>query len=95
MGREECARLLQAAWNFAQEVRQQTSVVVELRLTTLGLTAVAADAICSRTATVSWNELERADDLPALLTRAIRQAAERPRMAVRAVAALQEPVILL
>src|SRR3954451_16284394 len=43
---EAFAGILQAAWGLAQTIREETGTVVELRLTTLGLTALAADAVC-------------------------------------------------
>lgn len=77
------ANLLQASWLYAQELREQTGVVVELRLTTVGLTAFAADAACSRVASISWEVLASSDDLPKLLSHAIRQAAEPARSLTR------------
>ena len=73
------AEQLQAAWNYAQQIREQRGVVVELRFTTLGLTAHSADAACSGTATVSWAELAGSDNLDQLLGDAILRAAERSR----------------
>ncbi|WP_336488439.1 hypothetical protein [Methylobacterium nigriterrae] len=75
---EAFAGVLRSAWELAQAVRDETGTIVELRLTTLGLTALASDAVCGRMATVSWHDLARADDLPGLLSRAIREVAGRP-----------------
>jgi hypothetical protein len=80
---EAFAGILQAAWGLAQTIREETGTVVELRLTTLGLTALAADAVCGRMATVSWRDLTQADNLLELLSKAIREVAERqPSVAV-------------
>ncbi|KAB1072271.1 hypothetical protein [Methylobacterium planeticum] len=76
---EAFATILQTAWEQTQLVRDETGIAVELRLTTLGLTALSGDFICSRMATVSWRELAQEADLPARLSRAIRDVADRPR----------------
>jgi hypothetical protein len=79
------ASILQTAWELTQSVRDETGVCVELRLTTLGLTALSGDFLCSRMATVAWRELAEAKDLPGLLTRAVRDVADRPRPHLTAV----------
>ena len=71
--------ILQTAWELTQTVRNETGIAVELRLTTLGLTALSGDFLCSRMATVSWRELAEAPDLPDRLAHAIRDVADRPR----------------
>jgi hypothetical protein len=73
------ASILQTAWELTQTVRNETGIAVELRLTTLGLTALSGDFLCSRMATVSWRELAEARDLPDRLAHAIRDVADRPR----------------
>lgn len=76
---ESFATILQTAWEQTQLVRGETGISVELRLTTLGLTALSGDFLCSRMATVTWRELAQEADLPARLGRAIRDVADRPR----------------
>ena len=73
------AEQLQAAWHYAQQIREQRGVVVELRLTALGLTAHSADPACSGIATVSWAELGGSDVLDRLLGEAIRRAAQQAK----------------
>ncbi|MER2264085.1 hypothetical protein [Methylobacterium oxalidis] len=73
---EAFAHVLQAAWMYAQEERERAGTIIELRLTTLGLTAFRADAACTRAATASWSELAASDDLARLFTKLIRQVAE-------------------
>ena len=76
---ESFASILQTAWEMTQTVRAETGIAVELRLTTLGLTALSGDFLCSRMATVSWRDLAAARDLPDRLAHAIRDVADRPR----------------
>ena len=57
--------------------REQTGVVIELRLTVLGLTAHTDDAICSRARTIFWQELGESNDLLRLVADAIDHACGR------------------
>lgn len=66
---------------YACEFRQATGVVVELRLTTLGLTAFSADGACSHIAAVSWQDLAQSGDLAKLLAQAIRRAGKQAQTA--------------
>ncbi|KAB1069906.1 hypothetical protein [Methylobacterium planeticum] len=83
LSQEAFAGALEAAWEHVQRVREETGVVVELRLTTVGLTALAVDMPCNRMATVSWRELARSEDLPGLLFARISDVAQGQRRARR------------
>lgn len=48
MSQKAIVNLLKVAWTFAQEVCERMSVSIEWQLTIPGLTAHAADALCSR-----------------------------------------------
>ncbi|GEP02221.1 hypothetical protein [Methylobacterium oxalidis] len=84
---EFLATVLEHAWTETQAIRETTGIVVELRLTTIGLTAVANDFLCGRMATVSWSDLKRSDALPELLHQAITAVADQPRRVLRPVPA--------
>ena len=77
MSQKAIADLLEGAWTFVQEVHERTGVVIELRLTALGLTAHTADAICSRARTITWQELGASTDLLRLVADAIDHACGR------------------
>ncbi|AWN43669.1 hypothetical protein [Methylobacterium durans] len=77
LSQDAFAGVLEAAWAHGQRVREETGVVVELRLTTIGLTALVADGPCDVTATVSWQDLAGSDDLLGLLCARIADVARQ------------------
>ena len=81
LSQEAFAAVLEAAWDHVQRAREETGVVVELRLTTVGLTALAVDMPCNRMATVSWRDLAQSKDLPELLLAKITEVAQGRRRA--------------
>jgi hypothetical protein len=87
LSQEAFAGVLEAAWEHVQRVREETGVVVELRLTAVGLTALAVDMPCNRMATVSWRDLAQSEDLRALLFARISEVAQGRRRAYLAAAA--------
>ena len=87
LSQEAFAGVLEAAWEHVQRVREETGVVVELRLTTVGLTALAVDMPCNRISAVPWRDLARAEDLQGLLFAKITEVAQGRRRAYLAIAA--------
>jgi hypothetical protein len=75
------AEVLERAWEHVQQVREETGVVVELRLTAVGLTALAVDMPCNRIGTVSWLDLAQSRDLRGLLCARITEVARKQRTA--------------
>ncbi|WP_132256638.1 hypothetical protein [Methylobacterium segetis] len=87
---ENSTQVLQAAWIYAQEERERTGAIIELRLTTLGLTALNTNAICTRIATVSCGELARSEDLPRLFAKMIRQVSDQQDAATSPFASMEK-----
>ena len=87
LDQEAFAGVLESAWEHVQRVREETGVVIELRLTTVGLTALAVDLPCNRMATVSWRDLAQAQDLHELLLARISEVAQGQRRTHRLVPA--------
>ena len=87
LDQEAFAGVLEAAWDHVQRVREETGVVIELRLTTVGLTALVVDAPCNRMATVSWRDLAECRDLSRLLFARISEVVQGRRHAYLAAAA--------
>jgi hypothetical protein len=79
LSQEAFAGVLESAWEHVQRVREETGVVIELRLTTVGLTALAVDLRCNRMATVSWRKLAQAQDMHELLLARISEVAQGQR----------------
>ena len=81
--------MLQAAWDHTQAVRSETGIVIEIRLTVVGLTVMVGNDAFSRTATVSWRELAHSEDLRRLLCAKISEVAKRSKL--KSAPAGQEP----